>query len=227
VPAHLFHPLVDDADRIPLTSPETLRRVGNRRRRRAATAISCAVLAMTGGAVTALWWWLPFLTHQPPVIPASSPATTTTTTTPTPTTPLSCSATDLQYRDFNEGLGAGSRYVTYRFFGAATCHLEGAPSLTYFDGSGRAPIAAGHAGDPTELTVHPGDAVSFTIQLVDGYGGYSTDAPECASTVDYQQLAVVLPDGSSIPLTGASDLTVQCVLDDGTPMAVSGWTQLS
>jgi hypothetical protein len=222
VPAHLFHPLLEDADRIPLTAPETLRRVGSRRnRRRAAATIACALLVITAGTMAALRW-SPAVTHQPPAITASP-----TPPTPTPTTPHFCSATDLQYRDSSEGAAAGSRYVTYRFSGAATCRLQGFPSLAYFDGARRAIIAAAQSGDPTEVMVQPDDAVGFTIQLVNGYGGYSADAPECANIMLYQQLAVVMADGNLLTLTGASDLTVQCVLGDGAPMAVSGWSQLS
>jgi hypothetical protein len=136
-----------------------------------------------------------------------------------------CSAADLQYIGQDAGAASGRLALshTFRMVRASACRLDGAPVLTYFDGSGRATLDASHLGDSTWVAVGLGDEVGFTIQIVNGYGGYPTDAPECASITIYEQLAVALPDNSSVPLTGATDLAVQCVGGDGAPASVTNW----
>jgi hypothetical protein len=225
MPDRLFDSLVDDADRIPLTRPDTLRRVGNRRgRRRTALLAVAVVLAVIGGVLTALRW-LPSTTVQPPVIEPTTDQSPTGAPTST-NAPLRCSATDLRYSNETRGAASGSVVVRYTLVmvGPSACRLDETPVLTYSDGSTRAAIVLVPDGAPTEVVVGPGDTVEFTVQTVNGYGGYSADAPQCATTRVYHQLGVLMPDGGTIPLTGAADLTIQCLGGDGQLGSVTNWT---
>jgi hypothetical protein len=235
MPDRLFDSLVDDADRIPLARPDGLRRVGNRRgRRRTALLTVTVVLAVIGGILTALRW-LPSTTGQPPIIepttdhsPTLAPTTDQSPTgAPTSTNaPRRCSATDLQYSNETRGAASGSVVVRYTLVmvGPSACRLDETPVLTYSDGSTRAAIALVPDGAPTEVVVGPDDKVEFTVQTVNGYGGYSTDAPQCATTRVYHQLGLLMPDGGTVPLTGAADLTIQCLGGDGQLGSVTNWT---
>jgi hypothetical protein len=55
----------------------------------------------------------------------------------------------------------------------------------------------------------PGERVRFVAHEINGYGGYSPGAPQCAHPATYNHVAVVLP-GGSVPLGSNATMSVQC-----------------
>ena len=223
---HMLASLTTDADRVRLATADQLRAAGDARSRRrfvAAASTVVVVVAIFVGAGIALAGYRP-TTHEPtPVGSAptfSSPSTVPTQPSTAPTTPPSsqpqagapCTAAALVYDSMRGEGAAGTAYYTFRFHngGSVSCTVQGSPELTYVDTGGTThaiPVLHGPAGALVLLA--PGEAAQLVTHHINGYGGFSTGAPECAHPATYHQVAVVVADGSvSLRLDGT--MSVQC-----------------
>jgi hypothetical protein len=118
----------------------------------------------------------------------------------------------LVYDSKQEGGAMGSVYYTFTFHngGPVSCTVQGSPELTYVDTGGTArKIPTEHGPDGAAVLVAPGAAVQLVTHEVNGYGGYQTDAPECAHPATYRQVAVMLSDGP-VSLRADGTMSVQC-----------------
>jgi hypothetical protein len=226
---HLLASLATDADRVRLAPAGELRAAGDARTRRrfvAAASTVVLVVAILVGAGIAVAGFRPMNSEPMPVGPATSvpvppspsvePTTPPSSTPPSSTTPppssgAPCTATSLVYDSALPQGAMGTAITDYTFHngGSVACTVHGLPELSYVD-SGRVatvPLLPGPVGDP--VLVQPGKKVTFNLSETNGYGGYSSGAPECAHPATYRQVSVVLP-GGSVSLRSDGTLSVQC-----------------
>lgn len=226
----LYEHLGTFAENTGRVDPALLRTAGSRRRRtRTALTLAAVVLVVLAGLGAGA---VLRARSQPPLPATTTPPTgapTPTATAPPSTAPPStvpataprCTAADLASPPRQgHGLASGSAYLHIIVTNTSghDCTLHGAATIWGKRGGQlvKIPQSVVITGQPDTATLLAGDVAWLSVETVNGYGGYPTNAPACAHPTSYQDLELDL--GAGIRYHTGAALTVTC----GSP-AVFPW----
>ncbi|MEZ0109737.1 hypothetical protein ABH920_003751 [Catenulispora sp. EB89] len=153
----------------------------------------------------------PSSSNSPTPTTPTAPSTTPPSISQIGGTPPTCQATQLGPNPLiHRGVAGGSLGITVTFTNQSTtaCRLDNSVALWHAE-PGQAPaLVPTTSGGNYVPVLAPGGKGTALIQWVDGYGGYSTSAPECAHPTHYHGLYLV-DAGAKFTLPGIT-LDVLC-----------------